>query len=160
MPTSSFSPRWITARVERRPSSRVRPTSSKARSCRTPTRAPKGLDVRIDDEVACPRFAAALLTGVRIGPSPTWMQERLIAAGMRPIDNVVDITNYVMLELGQPLHAYDHRQLRDGVLVARAARRGETIRTLDGIDRVLPERTLVIAGGQRAPCTAGLLGRQ
>jgi len=125
---------------------------------RLPERAPKGLDVRIDDEVACPRFAAALLTGVRIGPSPTWMQERLIAAGMRPIDNVVDITNYVMLELGQPLHAYDHRQLRDGVLVARAARRGETIRTLDGIDRVLPERTLVIADGQRALGIAGILG--
>jgi phenylalanyl-tRNA synthetase beta chain len=125
---------------------------------RLPERAPKGLDVRIEDDVACPRFAAALLSGVRIGPSPAWMQERLIAAGMRPIDNVVDITNYVMLELGQPLHAYDHRQLRGGVLVARAARRGETIRTLDGIDRLLPERTLVIADGQRALGIAGIMG--
>jgi phenylalanyl-tRNA synthetase beta chain len=121
-------------------------------------KSPKGLDVRIEDEQACPRFAAALLTGVRIGPSPTWMQARLIAAGMRPIDNVVDITNYVMLEFGQPLHAYDHRQLRGGVLVARQARRGESLRTLDGVDRVLPNGTLVIADAERALGVAGIMG--
>ena len=120
--------------------------------------APKGLDVRIEDDDACPRFAAALLTGVRIGPSPAWMQARLIAAGMRPIDNVVDITNYVMLELGQPLHAYDQRRLRGGVLVARQARRGESIKTLDGVERVLPEGTLVIADAERALGVAGILG--
>ena len=120
--------------------------------------APKGLDVRIEDDVACPRFAAALLTGVRIGPSPDWMQVRLVAAGMRPIDNVVDVTNYVMLELGQPLHGYDHRKLRGGVLVARQARRGESLRTLDGVDRVLPEGTLVIADAERALGVAGILG--
>src|SRR2546425_10755835 len=119
---------------------------------------PKGLDVRIEDEQACPRFAAALLSGVRIGTSPAWMQARLIAAGMRPIDNVVDITNYVMLELGQPLHAYDHRKLRGGVLVARQARRGESLRTLDGVDRVLPEGTLVIADAEHALGVAGILG--
>ncbi|TMC75747.1 MAG: phenylalanine--tRNA ligase subunit beta, partial [Chloroflexi bacterium] len=119
---------------------------------------PKGLDVRIEDEQACPRFAAALLSGVRIGTSPAWMQARLIAAGMRPIDNVVDITNYVMLELGQPLHAYDHRKLRGGVLVARQARRGESLRTLDGVDRVLPEGTLVIADAERALGIAGIIG--
>ena len=120
--------------------------------------APKGLDVRIEDDAACPRFAAALLTGVRIGPSPAWMQARLVAAGMRPIDNVVDITNYVMLELGQPLHAYDQRKLRGGVLVARQARRGESLRTLDGVERVLPEGTLVIADAERALGVAGILG--
>jgi phenylalanyl-tRNA synthetase beta chain len=119
---------------------------------------PKGLDVRIEDEQACPRFAAALLTGVRIGPSPAWMQSRLIAAGMRPIDNVVDITNYVMLELGQPLHAYDHRKLRGGVLVARQADRGESLRTLDGVDRLLPEGTLVIADAERILGVAGIMG--
>jgi phenylalanyl-tRNA synthetase beta chain len=119
---------------------------------------PNGLDVRIEDDQACPRFAAALLTGVRIGPSPAWMQARLVAAGMRPIDNVVDITNYVMLELGQPLHAYDQRKLRGGVLVARQARRGESLRTLDGIDRVLPEGTLVIADAERALGMAGIMG--
>jgi len=121
-------------------------------------KSPKNLDVRIEDELACPRFAAALLSGVRIGPAPTWMQARLVAAGMRPIDNVVDITNYVMLELGQPLHAYDHRQLRGGVLVARQARRGESLRTLDGVDRVLPDGTLVIADAERALGVAGILG--
>src|SRR5256886_7489880 len=120
--------------------------------------APKGLDVRIEDDASCPRFAAALLTGVRIGPSPAWMQARLVAAGMRPIDNVVDITNYVMLELGQPLHAYDQRKLRGGVLVARQARRGESLRTLDGVDRVLPDGTLVIAEAERALGVAGILG--
>src|SRR5438093_3016702 len=123
-----------------------------------PARSPSGLDVRIEDADACPRFAAALLRNVRIGPSPTWMHRRLVAAGMRPIDNVVDITNYVMLELGQPLHAYDHRQLRGGTLVARPARRGETLRTLDGVDRVLPEGSLVIADAERALGVAGILG--
>ena len=121
-------------------------------------KAAKSLDVRIEDDHACPRFAAALLTGVKIGPSPAWIQNRLIAAGMRPIDNVVDITNYVMLELGQPLHAYDHRKLRGGVLVARPARRGESLRTLDGVDRVLPEGTLVIADAERSLGVAGILG--
>src|SRR2546430_11313179 len=121
-------------------------------------KSPKGLDVRIEDDDACPRFAAALLTGVRIGPSPAWMQARLIAAGMRPIDNVVDITNYVMLELGQPLHAYDHRKLRGGMLVARQARRGESLRTLDGVDRVLLGGTLVIADAERALGIAGIIG--
>ena len=121
-------------------------------------RAPAGLDVRIEDERACPRFAAALLRNVRVGPSPAWMQHRLVTAGMRPIDNVVDITNYVMLELGQPLHAYDHRQLRGGALVARLARRGETLRTLDGVDRRLYDDTLVIADGERPLGIAGIMG--
>src|SRR3990170_1731757 len=120
--------------------------------------APKGLDVRIEDEVGCPRFAAARLDGVRIGPSPDWMQQRLIAAGMRPISNVVDITNYVMLELGQPLHAYDLRDVRGGTLVARQARSGERLRTLDGVDRTLPDGTLVIADEERALGIAGIMG--
>ncbi len=123
-----------------------------------PRAAPRGLDVRIEDAQACPRFAAALLRDVRIAPSPQWLQGRLVAAGMRPIDNVVDITNYVMLELGQPLHAYDHHQVRGGTLVARAARRGETLRTLDQIDRVLPEGALVIADIERSLGLAGILG--
>ena len=122
------------------------------------TRTPEGLDVRIEDPEACPRFAAALLRNVRIGPSPAWLQGRLVAAGMRAIDNVVDITNYVMLELGQPLHAYDHRELRGGALVARRARSGETLRTLDGVDRVLPDGTLVIADEERALGVAGIMG--
>ncbi|HYK97319.1 MAG TPA: phenylalanine--tRNA ligase beta subunit-related protein, partial [Candidatus Acidoferrales bacterium] len=89
-------------------------------------RKPDALDVRIEDPDACPRFAAVRLDGIRIGPSPKWMQERLLAAGMRPISNVVDITNYVMLELGQPLHAYDADHLNGRALVARRARAGES----------------------------------
>jgi len=120
--------------------------------------APKGLDVRIEDAVACPRFAAARLDNVRIGPSPEWMQQRLIAAGMRPISNVVDITNYVMLELGQPLHAYELREVKGGTLVARQASPGERLKTLDGVDRTLPDGTLVIADEERALGLAGIMG--
>ncbi|HJW48541.1 MAG TPA: phenylalanine--tRNA ligase subunit beta, partial [Candidatus Limnocylindria bacterium] len=122
------------------------------------TTAPKGLDVRIEDEVACPRFAAARLENVRIGPSPEWMRQRLIAAGMRPISNVVDITNYVMLELGQPLHAYDLREVKGGTLVARQARPGERLKTLDGVDRTLADATLVIADEERVLGLAGIMG--
>ncbi len=116
------------------------------------------LTVRIDDPAACPRFAAALLTGVRSGPSPQWMQRRLVAAGMRPIDVIVDITNYVMLELGQPLHGYDADRLAGRTLVARQAAPGERLRTLDGVDRVLPTGTLVIADDRHALGIAGILG--
>src|ERR1700687_2072878 len=122
------------------------------------TAAPRGLDVRVEDAGACRRFAAARLDGVRIGPSPEWMQRRLTAAGMRPISNVVDITNYVMLELGQPLHASDLRDIRGGTLVARQARTGERIRTLDSVDRTLPDGTLVIADEERALGIAGIMG--
>ena len=118
----------------------------------------KLLQVRIEDETACPRFAAAYLEGIAIGPSPSWMQERLVAAGMRPISNIVDITNYVMLELGQPLHAYDATRLRGHVLVARKARAGEKLRTLDGIDRTLRPDDLVIADADRALGLAGIMG--
>ncbi|MDP9266354.1 MAG: phenylalanine--tRNA ligase subunit beta [Chloroflexota bacterium] len=120
--------------------------------------APDRLDVRIDDPDACPRFAAALLEGVEVGPSPRWMQERLASAGMRPIYNVVDITNYVMLELGQPLHAYDAERVRGRTLIARRAAPDERLRTLDGVGRELPARTLVIADAERALGVAGILG--
>src|SRR5690348_7609433 len=123
-----------------------------------PARKPDALDVRIEDPDACPRFAAVRLDGIRIGPSPKWMQERLLAAGMRPISNVVDITNYVMLELGQPLHAYDLREVRGGTLVARQARAGERLRTLDSVDRALPPGTLVIADEERGLGIAGIMG--
>ena len=120
--------------------------------------APTGLNVRIEDDVACPRFAAARLENIRVGPSPEWMRQRLVAAGMRPISNVVDITNYVMLELGQPLHAYDLREVRGGTLVARQARSGERLKTLDGVDRTLPDGTLVIADEERVLGLAGIMG--
>lgn len=119
---------------------------------------PSLLTVRIEDADACPRFAAAYLTGIRSGSSPEWMQHRLRAAGMRPIDVVVDITNYVMLELGQPLHAYDADRLRGRALVARLARAGETLRTLDDVDRILRPTDLVIADEERPLGLAGIMG--
>jgi phenylalanyl-tRNA synthetase beta chain len=119
---------------------------------------PKRLSVRIEDPESCRRFGAAYLENVTIGPSPKWMQERLIAAGMRPIHNAVDITNYVMLELGQPLHAYDADRLKGNSLVARRARAGESLRTLDGVDRLLSPDVLVIADDERSLGIAGILG--
>jgi len=119
---------------------------------------PALLSVRIDDATGCPRFAAAYLEGLRIAPSPDWLRQRLLAAGMRPISNVVDITNYVMLELGQPLHAYDATRLRGRTLVARRAHAREHLRTLDGIDRVLRPTDLVIADAERALGLAGIMG--
>jgi phenylalanyl-tRNA synthetase beta chain len=119
---------------------------------------PKRLAVRIEDPEGCRRFGAALLDNVKVGPSPKWMQERLIAAGMRPIHNAVDITNYVMLELGQPLHAYDADRLKGSALVARRAHPGESLRTLDGVDRLLSPDVLVIADGERSLGIAGILG--
>ncbi|MDP9321390.1 MAG: phenylalanine--tRNA ligase subunit beta [Chloroflexota bacterium] len=116
------------------------------------------LDVRIEDPDGCRRFGAAYLDNVTIGPSPNWLQERLIAAGMRPIHNAVDITNYVLLELGQPLHAYDADRLRGHALVARRARTGESLKTLDGVERILTADALVIADDERALGIAGILG--
>jgi phenylalanyl-tRNA synthetase beta chain len=116
------------------------------------------LDVRIEDPDGCRRFGAAYLEGVTIGPAPNWMQERLSAAGMRPIHNAVDITNLVMLELGQPLHAYDADRLRGHALVARRARTGESVKTLDGLERILTTEALVIADDERALGIAGILG--
>ena len=119
---------------------------------------PKTLSVRIEDPEGCRRFGAAYLENVTIGPSPKWLQDRLVAAGMRPIHNAVDITNYVMLELGQPLHAYDADRLKGATLVARRAGPGESIKTLDGVDRLLAPDTLVIADSERALGIAGILG--
>ena len=118
----------------------------------------KLLQVRIEDERACPRFAAAYLEGIEIRPSPPWMQKRLVAAGMRPISNIVDITNYVMLEIGQPLHAYDATMLEGRVLVARKAAPGEMLRTLDGKERALRPTDLVIADRGRVLGLAGVMG--
>ncbi|MEK7681389.1 MAG: phenylalanine--tRNA ligase subunit beta, partial [Chloroflexota bacterium] len=114
--------------------------------------------VEIEAADLCPRYCAALVTGVRIGPSPRWMQDRLARAGMRPINNVVDVTNYVMLEYGQPLHAFDFRALREGRVIVRRARSGERMTTLDGVDRPLEPEMLVIADAHRAVALAGVMG--
>jgi phenylalanyl-tRNA synthetase beta chain len=115
------------------------------------------LDVRLEDPDLCPRFCAQVFE-VRIGPSPAWLADRLTAAGVRPISNIVDVTNYVMLELGQPMHAYDLTTLKGRALVIRRARPGERLKTLDGVDRPLDSEMLVIADAERASGVAGVMG--
>lgn len=114
--------------------------------------------VEISDPDLCPRYVAALIENVKIGDSPAWMQERLTAAGMRPINNVVDITNYVMLEMGQPLHAFDFKKLRGGKIIVRRARPGEKMVLLDGRERELAPDTLVIADAEGPVAIAGVMG--
>ncbi|HEX76410.1 MAG TPA: phenylalanine--tRNA ligase subunit beta [Dehalococcoidia bacterium] len=106
----------------------------------------------------CPRYCASLLTGVKVAPSPQWLQQRLFACGMRPINNIVDVTNYVMLEYGQPLHAFDYGGIRGKQIIVRRAGEGETITTLDGVERILNQNILVIADKERAIAIAGIMG--
>ncbi len=114
--------------------------------------------VDLQDAAACPRYTARMLQQVHIGPSPAWMQRRLTLAGVRPINNVVDITNYVMLESGHPLHAFDHERLEGGRIVVRRAAPGEKIQTLDGVERTLTEAMCVIADVCQAVAVAGVMG--
>src|SRR5688572_10000614 len=114
--------------------------------------------IEIEDPTLCRRYSAAIVDGITVRPSPAWLQERLLAAGQRPISNVVDVTNYVMLEYGQPLHAFDFRHVRGPRIVVRRARKGERLRTLDGVDRSLDESVLVIADAERAVALAGVMG--
>jgi phenylalanyl-tRNA synthetase beta chain len=122
------------------------------------------IEIDIEDPDLCPRYSAALIEGVTVGPSPQWMQRRLILAGMRPINNIVDITNYVMLELGQPLHAFDYRLLRprrpgeSPAIIVRRARPGEIMTTLDDIERTLSEDMLLITDGGGPVAVAGVMG--
>lgn len=114
--------------------------------------------VQIDDPELCGRYAARLVRGIKIAPSPAQIQRRLIAADVRPISNVVDATNYVMLELGQPLHAFDHDTLYEGRIVVRQAREGETIRTLDDMERVVSPPMLMICDAEKPVAVAGVMG--
>jgi phenylalanyl-tRNA synthetase beta chain len=114
--------------------------------------------IRVDAPGDCPLYTAQAITGVRVAPSPAWMQERLKAVGLRPVNNIVDIGNYVMLEYGQPLHAFDAHRLRGGRIVVRRAAAGETIVTLDGRERTLNEGDLVIADAVRPVVIAGIMG--
>ena len=114
--------------------------------------------IEIEDPDLCYRYTASLITGVKIGPSPSWMQDSLIRAGQRPINNVVDITNYVMLEYGQPLHAFDFDKCRDDTIIVRAAREGETLTTLDGEVRELKSPMLTISDSHDPVGLAGVMG--
>ncbi len=112
----------------------------------------------IEDPEGCPRYTARFLSGVRIGPSPAWMQKRLLLCGVRAINNIVDITNYVMLECGQPLHAFDYKLLADQKIIVRRARPGEKMVTLDGVQRVITPDMLMIADAGRPVAAAGIMG--
>ena len=114
--------------------------------------------VRIDDPGLCPRFTVRVFTGVEVGESPAWLKDRLVSAGQRPINNVVDVTNYVMLLTGQPLHAFDLDRVPGGELVVRAASEGEKLETLDGVERELPEGTVVVCDRDGPTAIAGIMG--
>ncbi len=114
--------------------------------------------VDIEDYVGCPRYVARLVRGLKIGPSPEWMARRLEASGLRSISNVVDVTNFVMLELGQPLHAFDFNRLREKRIVVKRARAGDMFMTLDGQERALRDDTLMICDGAGPVAIAGVMG--
>ncbi|MFO0745241.1 MAG: phenylalanine--tRNA ligase subunit beta [Myxococcota bacterium] len=116
------------------------------------------LAISVEDAVACPRYSALTLAGIEVAPSPLWLRLLLARVGMRPINNVVDATNFVMLDLGNPLHAFDRRQIHGDKIVVRAARDGERFTTLDGQERTLAASDLVIGDGERGVALAGVMG--
>ena len=116
------------------------------------------LEVKVHEPELCPLYSARIIENVRVKPSPLWLRERLRAMGVRPINNIVDITNYVMLEYGQPMHAFDLRFIKDGKINVRLAQDGEEITTLDGIERKLSSKNLVIADAEKPVAIAGVMG--
>ena len=116
------------------------------------------VDIDIEDGDLCPRYTARMVKNVKIAPSPRWMRERLRNSGVRPINNIVDITNYVMLEYGQPMHAFDFSCVEGGHIIVRTAREGETIQTLDGNERKLTPNMLCICDEHKSVCVAGVMG--
>ena len=123
------------------------------------TRTSRAFSVDVESSELCPRYAARLITGIKIGPSPLWLRNRLNAVGLRSINNVVDITNFVMMEYGQPLHAFDFDNLEGGRIMVRSPRSHETtFTTLDGTERQLTPDTLLICDGERPVALAGIMG--
>jgi phenylalanyl-tRNA synthetase beta chain len=118
----------------------------------------RGTPVEVKDALACPRYCGVTLTHVRVAPSPKWLQDRLLAIGLKPVNNVVDVTNYVQHELGQPLHAFDADRLAGQRILVRKAAQGEAFTTLDGKERKLDAEDLVIADAEKPACIAGVFG--
>jgi phenylalanyl-tRNA synthetase beta chain len=116
------------------------------------------VNIRVEEEAMCPRYSARLISGVTVGESPEWLRKRLIACGQMPINNVVDITNYVMFGFGQPLHAFDFEKIEGATIIVRRAREGEKIVTLDGVERTLSNDMLVIADIRKPVAIAGVMG--
>ncbi len=116
------------------------------------------ISVIVENEEACPRYAGIEISGVKVGPSPAWVQKRLRAIGLNPINNIVDSTNYILHELGQPIHAFDADKITGGRIVVRNAKKGEKIKTLDGTERTLEGFELVIADAERPMAIAGVFG--
>ena len=116
------------------------------------------VDIDIEDGDLCPRYTARMVKNVKIAPSPRWMRERLRNSGVRPINNIVDITNYVMLEYGQPMHAFDFSCVEGGHIIVRTAHEGESIQTLDGNERKLTPNMLCICDEHKPVCVAGVMG--
>jgi phenylalanyl-tRNA synthetase beta chain len=114
--------------------------------------------VRLEDTEGCIRYAGAVITGLKVGPSPDWLARRLESVGARPINNVVDVTNYMLNGFGQPMHAFDLQKLARGTVVVRKTRGEELIKTLDGVDRTLPPGAVVIGDAERAQAIAGIIG--
>ena len=117
-----------------------------------------GVDIRLEDPEGCPRYLAAVIRGVRVGPSPAWLAQRLAGVGQRPISNVVDATNYVLFELNQPLHAFDLAKLRGPAVVIRRAKPGEKIVTLDGVEHAMTAEMTAICDAERPTIVAGVMG--
>ncbi len=116
------------------------------------------LSVSVQDSVTCPRYMAVVIDGVKVGPSPAWLQQRILLSGHRPINNIVDITNYVLHELGQPLHAFDYDLLEGNEIIVRRAKDGEKMTALDGKEYTLTGETLVIADKTKPSAIAGVMG--
>jgi phenylalanyl-tRNA synthetase beta chain len=133
----------------KRPTAEIREIADKAAAV---------VDVSIEDPIGCPRYAARVIKGVKIGRSPWWMQQRLLASGIRAINSIVDITNYVMLEYGHPLHAFDFANFAQPKVLVRRATEGEVFRTLDGVDRKLNSDVLLVTDGVKPVAIAGIMG--
>jgi len=150
------------ARAEGAPAGRRGPNRGRAGKGAPsgPVDAHRRIAVAVEDPEGCPRFTATVIDGVRVGPSPAWMRRRLEAAGVRAVNNVVDVTNYVMLEMGQPMHAFDLARVGGGRLIVRRARPHESLVTLDGVTRTVDQEVLVVADAAHAVSLAGIIGGQ